>query len=49
MDKTIKIWDIDFKGLFVFKNHNAQVNCLCILKDGGLASGGADAVINIWR
>ena len=30
------------------KKYSSYVNYICILKDGGMASGGDDGVINIW-
>ena len=30
------------------KKYSGYVNYICILKDGGMASGGTDGVINIW-
>ena len=48
-DKTIKIWDLDFKCLYTYKNHKRCVNKLISLRDGGFGSAGADCLLNIWR
>ena len=48
-DRTIKIWDLDFRCLYTYTNHKSCVNRLVNLKDGGFGSVGADSLINIWR
>ena len=27
-DRNVKVWDIDFRGLYVFKEHSSYVNCI---------------------
>ena len=45
----IKVWDLDFREVSRFKNHTGIVNCLCVLKDGGFCSGGADCIVNVFH
>ena len=49
-DKTIKVWDLDFRCLVTYnKNHKGCINRLVALRDGGFGSAGADGTINLWR
>ena len=48
-DKTIKVWDLDFRCLNTYNNHKGCVNRLVSLRDGGFGSAGADCTLNFWR
>ena len=44
------IWDVvEFKCVNTIKAHKWDITCLCLLKDGRIASGSVDKEAKIWE